>query len=382
MPAAALSHEEILRYSRHLLMPEVGVAGQLKLKSASVLIVGAGGLGAPLGLYLAAAGVGRLGLVDCDRIDATNLHRQVLYTSEDVGKPKLAVAAQRLRGVNPHVDLRLHETRLTSENAEEIARDYDIVADGTDNFATRYLVNDLCVLLGKPNVYGSIYRFEGQASVFDARRGPCYRCLYPQPPPPGLVPSCAEGGVLGILPGIIGLIQATETVKLILEQGEPLIGRLLLFDALGMSFRELRLEKSPACPVCGTHPTIDRLLDYEVFCGGAPEPAAGAEAGTLTAPELKAELDAGRPVRLVDVREAHEFEICRIEGATLLPLSQLPERMSSLAAADEIVVYCHHGMRSRKALDVLTGAGFKKLRHLSGGIDAWSRLVDPSVPRY
>lgn len=381
MAEAPLSNEEILRYSRHLLMPEVGVAGQRRLKGASVLIVGAGGLGAPLSLYLAAAGVGRLGLVDFDKIDATNLHRQVLFTQGDVGRSKLQVASERLRGVNPHVDFRLHETRLTSANALEIARDYDIVADGTDNFATRYLVNDTCVLLGKPNVYGSIFRFDGQASVFDASRGPCYRCLYPEPPPPGLVPSCAEGGVLGILPGIIGLIQATEAVKLILGQGDPLIGRLLLFDALGMTFRELRLEKNPRCPVCGEQPAIRELIDYEAFCGGGAieEPR---EESALSASELKRLLECGQPIRLVDIREPHEFEICRIEGASLVPQARLAQTLEDWDPELPVVVYCHHGVRSRAALRTLKSAGFRRAQHLAGGIDAWSRLIDPSVPRY
>ncbi len=324
----SLSKDEILRYSRHLIMPEVGMEGQLKLKKASVLLVGAGGLGAPLGLYLAAAGVGRIGLVDFDVVDFTNLQRQVIHGTKDVGKKKLDSAFETMSDINPFVKLERHETALSSENALEIFKDYDIIVDGTDNFPTRYLVNDACVLLNKPNVYGSIFRFEGQATVFAYEGGPCYRCLYPEPPPPGLVPSCAEGGVLGILPGIIGLIQATETVKLILGIGQPLVGRLLLYDALGMKFRELKLRKNPECPVCGDHRTITKLIDYSEFCGmphqeAPPEPVAAT--GDIDPVEVKAKLDRGDNFTLVDVREPHEFQICRIPGSTLIPLGRTAE---------------------------------------------------------
>ena len=378
-----LTHEEIKRYSRHLIMPEVGIQGQMRIKQASVLCVGTGGLGSPLALYLAAAGVGRIGLVDFDVVDFTNLQRQVLYTTDDVGKPKLQQAKARLQAINPHIAIETHDARLSSENAMAILKDYDVVADGTDNFPTRYLVNDACVLLGKPNVYGSIFRFEGQASVFDATRGPCYRCLYPEPPPPGLVPSCAEGGVLGILPGIIGVIQATETVKLILGAGEPLIGRLLLFNALTMKFRELKLRKSPTCPICGPTPTITSLIDYNEFCGIRPqaEHPAGASEWEITPEELKQKLTNGG-VKLVDVREPHEYEICHLPNAKLVPLSEILSRVAELDSSDELVLYCHHGMRSRDALEFLKGAGFRKLKSLRCGIDAWAAAVDPSLPRY
>ena len=378
-----LTHEEIKRDSRHLIMPEVGIQGQMRIKQASVLCVGTGGLGSPLALYLAAAGVGRIGLVDFDVVDFTNLQRQVLYTTDDVGKPKLQQAKARLQAINPHIAIETHDARLSSENAMAILKDYDVVADGTDNFPTRYLVNDACVLLGKPNVYGSIFRFEGQASVFDATRGPCYRCLYPEPPPPGLIPSCAEGGVLGILPGIIGVIQATETVKLILGAGEPLIGRLLLFNALTMKFRELKLRKSPTCPICGPTPTITSLIDYNEFCGIRPqaEHPAGASEWEITPEELKQKLTNGG-VKLVDVREPHEYEICHLPNAKLVPLSEILSRVAELDSSDELVLYCHHGMRSRDALEFLKGAGFRKLKSLRGGIDAWAAAVDPSLPRY
>ncbi|MCM8811564.1 MAG: molybdopterin-synthase adenylyltransferase MoeB [Candidatus Omnitrophica bacterium] len=383
-----LSHDEIKRYSRHLIMPEVGVEGQKKLKAASMLLIGTGGLGSPLGLYLASAGVGRIGLVDFDVVDFTNLQRQVLYTTQDVGKPKLQAAKERLQAINPHIRIETHEVRLSSENAMEIIKNYDIVIDGTDNFPTRYLVNDACVLTGKPNVYGSIFRFEGQASVFDAKRGPCYRCLYPEPPPPGLVPSCAEGGVLGILPGIIGTIQATEGIKLILGNGEPLIGRLLLFNALKMRFRELKLKKNPDCPLCGPNPSIRKLIDYEEFCGlrrGEETPAAAPQANgvqEISAPELKKLLSEKANITLIDVREAHEYEICHIEGARLIPSSEFARRMSELDSADEMVLYCHKGMRSRKAAELLKSAGFKKIKSLAGGVDAWAEEVDPGMPRY
>jgi len=375
-----LSHEEILRYSRHLILPDVGVEGQKKLKAARVLLVGAGGLGSPAALYLAAAGVGTLGIVDFDVVDKTNLQRQVLHGTSTVGIPKLESAKQRISDLNPNVRVETFETRLTAENALDIIRDFDIVADGTDNFPTRYLVNDACVLLGKPNVYGSIFRFEGQASVFHAKLGPCYRCLYSEPPPPGLVPSCAEGGVLGVLPGIIGSIQAMETIKLILGVGEPLIGRLVLFDALKLQFRELKLEKDPDCPVCGTHPTVTELIDYEAFCGVGAEPSYdGAE---ITAQDLKTEWDRSANLLVIDVREPHEYEIAHIDGAVLIPLSELPTRLGELDGHREIVTHCHHGARSLKALEILKAAGFSKVRSLRGGIDAWAVNVDPSLPRY
>ncbi len=375
-----LSHEEILRYSRHLILPDVGLEGQKKLKAARVLLVGAGGLGSPAALYLAAAGVGTLGLVDFDVVDKTNLQRQILHGTSTVGRPKLESAAARIRDLNPNVRVEPFETRLTSQNALDIIREFDVVADGTDNFPTRYLVNDACVLLGKPNVYGSIFRFEGQASVFYAKQGPCYRCLYSEPPPPGLVPSCAEGGVLGVFPGIIGSIQAMETIKLILGAGEPLIGRLLLFDALKLQFRELKLAKDPDCPVCGVHPTVTKLIDYEAFCGIAAEPAYdGAE---ISPQELQAEWLRNPDLVVIDVREPHEHEIARIDGAVLIPLGELPERLGELDGHREIVTHCHHGARSLKALDILKGAGFSKVRSLRGGIDAWAVNVDGSLPRY
>ena len=378
----AVTREELLRYGRHLILPEVGLRGQRRLKASSVLVVGAGGLGSPLSLYLAAAGVGRIGIVDFDRVEESNLQRQVLYGEATVGRPKLRAAKERLSDLNPHVEVETHEVRLTSEKALDLVRRYDVVADGTDNFPTRYLVNDACVLLGKPNAYGSLFRFEGQASVFDARRGPCYRCLYPEPPPPGLVPSCAEGGVLGFLPGVIGLIQGIEVVKLLLGLGETLIGRLLLFDALAMRFREVKLRKDPACPICGDHPTIRELIDYEAFCGLTPVPdAADGESSEIEPAELAVALDRG-DVTLIDVREPHEHEIANLPRARLIPLDRLPEHLSELDSSDEIVLHCHYGQRSWQALDLLRHAGFRKLRHLRGGIDAWSREVDPSVPRY
>ncbi|HEX4601461.1 MAG TPA: molybdopterin-synthase adenylyltransferase MoeB [Gemmatimonadales bacterium] len=375
-----MSHEEILRYSRHLILPDVGVEGQKKLKAARVLVVGAGGLGSPAALYLAAAGVGTLGLVDFDVVDKTNLQRQILHGTAGVGTPKLESARARLQDLNPNVQVELFETRLTSENGLDIIGEFDIVADGTDNFPTRYLVNDACVLLGKPNVYGSIFRFEGQASVFYAKQGPCYRCLYAEPPPPGLVPSCAEGGVLGVLPGIIGSIQALETIKLIVGAGASLVGRLLLFDALKLEFRELALAKDPACPVCGPHPSVTALIDYEAFCGIGAEPTyAGAEVNAL---ELKGELDQGRPVVLLDVREPHEYEITHIPGGLFIPLGELPGRLRELDDHTEVVTYCHHGGRSLKALEILRAAGFAKVRSLRGGIDAWAVNVDRDMPRY
>jgi sulfur-carrier protein adenylyltransferase/sulfurtransferase len=381
--ATALSNEEILRYSRHLIMPEVGMGGQQKLKAAKVLCIGTGGLGSPLALYLTAAGVGTLGLVDFDVVDYTNLQRQIIHSTPDVGRPKLDSAEEKLRALNPYVDIRKFETRLTSANALELFRDFDVIADGTDNFPTRYLVNDACVLTGKPNVYGSIFRFEGQASVFATKDGPCYRCLYPEPPPPGLVPSCAEGGVLGILPGLVGIIQATEAIKLILGAGEPLIGRLLMVDALAMSFRTLKLRKNPECPACGAHPTIKKLIDYEQFCGipasGQQEPAVNAN--DITPEELKRRLDAGEDLFVLDVREPNEYQIANL-GGYLIPLGDLPKRVSELDSSREIVAHCKMGGRSAKAVDFLRQAGFKKVRNLTGGITAWSEKVDPKVPKY
>jgi len=384
-PEVTLSNDEILRYSRHLIMPEVGMAGQLKLKAGKVLMIGTGGLGAPLGLYLAAAGVGKIGIVDFDTVDVTNLQRQVIHGTKDIGRPKLDSAAERMADINPHIEIRKYETRLSSENALELFKDYDVVVDGTDNFPTRYLVNDACVLLDKPNVYGSIFRFEGQATVFHHNGGPCYRCLYPEPPPPGLVPSCAEGGVLGILPALIGSIQATETVKLLIGKGETLSGRLVLYDALNMRFRELKLRRNPECPVCGDHPTVRELIDYEQFCGiPQQQEITMAESGVpeITVSELKAKLDAGDNLFVLDVREPHEYDIARLEGTTLIPLGQLPSRVNELNTADDIVVHCRSGMRSAKAVGFLQKAGFQKVKNLKGGILAWSDQIDPSVPKY
>jgi molybdopterin/thiamine biosynthesis adenylyltransferase/rhodanese-related sulfurtransferase len=376
-----LDHQEIRRYSRHLLLPEVALEGQQKLKDASVLVIGAGGLGSPVALYLAAAGVGRIGLVDFDVVEYSNLQRQIIHGTGDVGRPKLHSARDRIFDVNPHVEVILHEQALDSGNALAIMGEYDAVIDGTDNFPTRYLTNDACVLLGKPNVYGSIFRFEGQASVFDAKQGPCYRCLFPEPPPPGLVPSCAEGGVLGVLPGVIGTIQATEALKLILGKGETLVGRLLLYDALEMAFDEVQLRKNPDCPVCGEDPTVTELIDYVQFCGLDPADMLEPE-WEITAPELKLELENGtRPV-LLDVREPHEWEIAHLEGALLIPQGDLPGRMHELDSADEIVLYCSMGERSARALHLLRDAGFGKLKNLKGGINAWARTVDPTMPQY
>ena len=380
-----LSNDEIMRYSRHLIMPEVALSGQEKLKAAKVLLIGAGGLGAPLGLYLAAAGVGTIGVVDSDVVDVTNLQRQVIYGTSDLGVKKLEASAARLRDLNPHIQIIPHETRLTSENALEILKDYDIIVDGTDNFPTRYLVNDACVMLGKPNVYGSIFRFEGQVSVFDATQGPCYRCLYPEPPPPGLVPSCAEGGVLGVLPGTVGAMQATETVKLILGAGEPLIGRLLRYDALAMRFKEYKLRKDPHCPVCGEHPTVTELIDYMEFCGVTPEPKPDevvAPEWQITPSELAAKRAAGWQPLLIDVREPHEREIGLIPDSVLIPVGEIPARMHELDTSQDIVLYCRSGVRSARALEQLRSAGFAKLKNLTGGILAWSDEVDPSVPKY
>jgi sulfur-carrier protein adenylyltransferase/sulfurtransferase len=380
--ATNLSNDEILRYSRHLIMPEVGMEGQLKLKAAKVLCIGAGGLGSPLALYLAAAGVGTLGVVDFDVVDYTNLQRQVIHTTADVGRKKLDSAAEKVKAINPFIDLRPFETKLTSENALELFCDFDIIVDGTDNFPTRYLVNDACVLTGKPNVYGSIFRFEGQVSVFATKDGPCYRCLYPEPPPPGLVPSCAEGGVLGILPGLVGVMQATEAIKLILGKGEPLVGRLLLVDALGMRFRELKLRKNPDCPACGTHPTVTNLIDYNEFCGirGEEKPVAS-NVPEIQPEELKAKLDAGEDIFILDVREPHEYQICNLQGY-LIPLGELPKRVHELDSSREIVAHCRSGVRSAKAVTFLQQAGFRKVKNLAGGILAWSDKVDPSVPKY
>ncbi len=380
---AELSHEEIRRYSRHLIMPEVALSGQKKLRAARVLLIGAGGLGSPVAIYLAAAGVGHLGLVDFDVVEESNLQRQVIYSTHDVGRPKLESAEECLRGINPHIKIKTYETRLSSENALDIFKDYDIVVDGTDNFPTRYLVNDACVLLGKPNVYGSIFRFDGQATVFDARSGPCYRCLYGTPPPPGLVPSCAEGGVLGVLAGLVGVIQANETIKLILGQGETLLGRLLLIDALTMTFRELALRKNPDCPICGENPTIRELIDYEEFCGVADERAVSPGKEWETTPaQLRERLNRGEKIRLLDVREPQEWEICHLSEATLIPLRDLPSRLSELNSMDRIVVYCKTGKRSAEALSLLRSAGFHKVENLAGGIDAWAKEVDPTIPRY
>ncbi len=364
-------------------MPEVGLEGQQKLRASSMLLIGAGGLGSPAALYLAAAGVGRIGIVDFDLVELSNLQRQIIHFTQDVGRSKLESAVERIRAVNPHVDVAPFETQLSSENALDIIRDFDVIIDGTDNFPTRYLVNDACVLLGKPNVYGSIFRFEGQASVFYAKKGPCYRCLYPEPPPPGLVPSCAEGGVLGVLPGIVGTIQATEAVKIVLGIGETLIGRLLLFDALTMQFRELKLRKNPECPICGEHPTIHQLIDYEAFCGVGVRQA---EMGDSTVPqisagELKARMDRGEDVFILDVREPHEYGLVNMHGY-LIPLGDLPRRVNELDSSRDIVVHCHIGSRSASAVKFLREMGFTKAVNLAGGIDRWAAEIDPALVRY
>jgi sulfur-carrier protein adenylyltransferase/sulfurtransferase len=378
-----LSNEEIARYSRHLIMPEVALDGQKKLKAAKVLTVGTGGLGSPLALYLAAAGVGTIGIVDFDVVDESNLQRQIIHGTSDVGRPKVDSAYDKLKDINPNVDVRVHEEAMTSENALEIFEDYDVIVDGTDNFPTRYLVNDACVLLNKPNVYGSIFRFEGQASVFYAEEGPCYRCLYPEPPPPGLVPSCAEGGVLGILPGAIGTIQATETVKLLLGIGEPLIGRLLLYDALGMSFREMKLRKDPNCPVCGEDPTVTELIDYQEFCGIPQANAAEQVNGVpeITVEELKQKLDNSEGINVLDVREPHEYEVANI-GVRLIPLGELPQRLAELEQDDILAIHCKTGARSARAVKLLQDAGFQNVYNVKGGITAWSEEIDPSIPKY
>jgi sulfur-carrier protein adenylyltransferase/sulfurtransferase len=381
-----LSQNEVARYSRHLIMPEVGMEGQKRLKAASVLLIGAGGLGSPLGLYLAAAGVGRIGLVDFDVVDFSNLHRQVLHGTPDVGRPKLQSAKERLQAINPEVALDLYETRLTSANAFDIFKPYDIVVDGTDNFATRYLVNDACVLLKKPNVYGSILRFDGQASVFAPPAGPCYRCLYPEPPPPGEVPSCAEGGVLGILPGLIGCIQATETVKLILGCGAPLVGRLLLYDALRMSFQEFKVRRNPKCPICGDKPTITQLIDYEQFCGmsghGQAALVSQQTTGEITVEDLHIRLQRGDAVVVYDVRNVEEFQICHIPGSRLLPLPELSLRFQEVPKDQEIVVHCKSGMRSAKAIAFLREKGYDRLLNLKGGILAWADKIDRTMAKY
>ena len=383
--ALDLSHAEIRRYSRHLIMPEVGLAGQKRLKAASVLVIGTGGLGSPVGMYLAAAGVGRIGLVDYDVVEPANLQRQIVHGTASVGQLKVESARARLLDINPEIEVVTYNEPFTSLNALAIARPYDVLIDGTDNFPTRYLTNDVCVLLGKPNVYGSIYRFEGQTSVFYAKAGPCYRCLFPVPPPPGLVPSCAEGGVLGILPGTIGTLQATEALKLILGLGQPLVGRLLLYDAQAMSFDEVKLRKNPNCVVCGPRPSVTALIDYEEFCGvpghDREEESAGPD-WDITPRELAERLQQSPRPRLIDVREPHEWEIAHIEGAQLVPLGTLPERMHELDSAEDIVLLCKVGARSSRALELLREAGFRRLKNLKGGINAWARDVDPKLPTY
>ena len=386
LPLPELTADDLSRYSRHLLLPEVGVEGQQKLKAARVLCVGAGGLGSPLAFYLAAAGVGTLGLVDFDVVDASNLQRQIIHFTKDIGRKKLDSAEEKLKALNPALNVIKHETLLSSANALEILKDYDIVADGTDNFPTRYLVNDACVLLGKPNVYGSIFRFEGQASVFATEHGPCYRCLYPEPPPPGLAPSCAEGGVLGILPGLVGTMQATEVIKLILGKGEPLVGRLLLVDALNMRFRELKLRKNPECPVCGPHPTVTQLIDYQQFCGVAPE--IKKEENTLkngipqlSVKELKSRMDAGEDVMILDVREPFEYQIANL-GGKLIPMNDVPRRLAEIERNREIVVQCKMGGRSQRVAEFLSQAGYPRVVNLAGGIIAWANEIDPTMPKY
>ncbi len=382
---AELTREEILRYSRHLIMPEVGIEGQRKLKDAGILLIGAGGLGSPLGLYLAAAGIGRLGIVDFDTVDFTNLQRQIIHRTEDVGRLKVDSAKERIHSINPEIEVTTYNARLSRENITDLIRPYDIVIDGTDNFPTRYLVNDACIFQKKPNVYGSIFRFDGQATVFSPFKGPCYRCLYPEPPPPGMVPSCAEGGVLGVLPGIIGVIQATEAIKLILGQGEPLIGRLLLYNALKMEFREVGLKRDPACPVCGEHPTVKALIDYEEFCGlgrGGEAEAAASSEHDLGPAEVQRLIEQDHKIVLLDVREPHEYDIVHIEGSRLIPLSELHLRTNELDTADMVITYCHHGQRSLQAIKTLERFGFKKLKHLRGGIDAWACEVDQEMARY
>ena len=385
MTLPGLSHEEILRYSRHLLIPEVGLEGQRKLKAAAVLVIGTGGLGSPVALYLAAAGVGRIGLVDYDVVDSSNLQRQVIHGTSTLGVLKVESARDRMLDLNPDIQVEVFNEPFTSANAMRIAADYDLIIDGTDNFPTRYLTNDLCVLTGKPNVYGSIYRFDGQLSVFDAKRGPCYRCLFPEPPPPGLVPSCAEGGVLGVLPGTIGTLQATEALKLILGIGEPLIGKLMLYNALDMSYEFVKLRKNPNCKVCGPNPEVTELIDYEAFCGVPGHDHDAGEVGggwDITAGELAERMKKGNHLRLLDVREPHELAISHIEGASLIPLGQLAMRLAELDSAEEMVVFCKAGTRSARALELLLSAGFRKVKNLKGGINAWAHEIDPSLPIY
>jgi len=379
-----LSQSEYLRYSRHLLIPDVGLEGQRKLKEASILVIGAGGLGSPVSLYLAAAGIGHIGLVDCDVVDLSNLQRQIIHGTNRIGVKKTTSARERLLDLNPEVEVDVYDEPFTSINARQVAQNYTIIVDCSDNFPTRYLTNDLCVLTGKPNVYGAIYRFDGQVSVFDARRGPCYRCLFPEPPPPGLIRTCADGGVLGILPGTIGTLQATEAIKQVLGVGEPLIGRLLLYNALDMSFESITLRKNPNCKVCSSHPEVTELIDYEEFCGA---PASDLEAGAavnweISALELSQRLRTTKSIKLIDVREPHELKISQIEGATLIPLSQLPSRLSELDETEDIVVFCRTGSRSYHALDILRKAGFRKVKNLKGGINAWVKAIDPKFPMY
>lgn len=386
-PLPKLTQDEIKRYSRHLILPEVGVEGQQRLKNAKVLLIGSGGLGSPLGLYLAAAGIGTIGMVDFDVVDFSNLQRQIMHFTTDVGKPKLKSAEEKIKAINPNVKFIPYNARFTSENAMEIARDrdWDLIIDGTDNFPTRYLVNDVCVLLGKPNVYGSIFRFEGQATVFWAEKGPCYRCLYPEPPPPGLVPSCAEGGVLGVICGIIGCTQVNEAIKLILGRGNPLIGRLLLFNAMEMKFKELKLRKDPNCPICGTNPTIKELIDYEQFCGlGRGEEEQGEANGDLEidAAAFKKLLEGSQKPLIIDVREPHEYDICKIDGSKLIPLGEIPQRYKEIPRDKPVVVHCHHGGRSLKAVQFLREKGYQNCVNLAGGIDEWAEKFEPTMPRY
>lgn len=383
MVLSSLSNEEIRRYSRHLILPEFGMEGQRKLKQGSVLLIGTGGLGSPLALYLAAAGVGHIGLVDFDIVDESNLQRQIIHGTSTLGIRKTESAKMRLRDLNPHIDIATYETHISSENAFDLMRPYDVIVDGTDNFPTRYLTNDACVMLGKPNVYGSIFRFEGQATIFSPKHGgPCYRCLYPEPPPPGLVPSCAEGGVLGVLPGVIGTIQATEAIKLLTGIGEPLIGRLLLYDALALRFRELKLRRNPDCPVCGDHPTVTELIDYQQFCGISPEESYRDSTIEITPREAAEWLQSDHPPFLLDVREANEWDICHLPGAVRISVNELAERMNELDSAVEMLVYCRSGVRSARAVDLLRQAGFRKVKNLAGGILRWADEVDPSVPKY
>jgi len=382
-PAGGLSRDEVFRYSRHLIIPDVAMDGQLRLKNASVLLIGAGGLGSPNAMYLAAAGVGHLGLVDFDLVDASNLQRQVIHGTSDIGRSKLESARDKIAEINPYVRVTLHETRLTSDNARALIRGYDLVIDGSDNFPTRYLVNDACVLEAKPYVWGSIYRFDGQTSVFWAEHGPCYRCLYPEPPPPGMVPSCAEGGVLGVLCATVGSIQANEAIKLLTGVGDPIVGRLVIYDALELSFKDITIRKDPECAVCGKNPTVTELIDYDDFCGVVSDAAERAAAGsTVTPAELAAALAAGERIKLIDVREPAEWQINRIEGAELIPLGELPAHLADLPQTEQLVAYCKTGQRSAEALALLKQSGFSTARHLGGGIVAWGRTVDPSIPQY